>query len=161
MPASMWPVVVDSLIRIWGGLGLVGPDGAATGVHDGAPVGWDQMLSGVAVGVDQAYDDGNSGHFEQSWRDAGPAPFAAREETGEVVCTLWRQSGDDLMAPLRAAVFDDLESLWDAIATVSVLDPTGNRVTDVHVSRGDPVQRRTTAGCLVELPFRVRFRAIF
>lgn len=158
MAVSLWPVVVDRLIDVWAALGIVSPDGRGTiVVCDGQPVGWQDIAHGLAVGVDGAYPEGNSGRFEQEWRDAGPAPFAAREETGEVVCTLWRTTGDTGMRALRSGVFADLQAVWDAVASVDVLD---SRLVDLRLTQGDPVQQQTSAGALFELPFRVRYRAV-
>jgi hypothetical protein len=117
------------------------------------------MRSGVAVGVDGAYTDGNSGDFEQSWRDAGPAPDARRDETGEVVCTVWWSTGEDDMAAARSGAFAILDALWDAISTIWPLDPDANRVGSAWITRADPMMRRQN-GCLVEIPFRLRYRAV-
>lgn len=160
MPAAMWPTVAGSLHTLWSQLGLTLADSTPVGVWEGRPYGWDDMLAGVAIGVDGAYVDGNSGEFEQTWRDAGPAPDAHREETGEVVCTLWVSSGEDDMATVRDAAFGILDALWAAVDDIGSLDPTGNRVVSVWIARADPMLIRQ-AGCLAEIPFRLRYRAVF
>lgn len=154
----MWGSVAGALVQVWSGLGLT-VDGTPVAVWEGQPLGWDEMPCGVAVGVDAAYVDGNSGEFEQSWRDAGPAPHAAREETGEVVCSLWVSSGDDDMAAVRTAAFALFDALWAAIADITTLDPSGNRVVSAWLARADPMLVRRQ-GCIVEIPFRLRYRAV-
>lgn len=156
----MWPTVVDNLMRVWVALDLSGPDGAPVQVWEGQPYGWDEMRAGVAVGVDGAYTDGNSGEIEQEWRDAGPAPWANRQESGLVVCTCWYSSGDDDMAAVRTAAFGLLDQLWQAVCDVDSLDPAGQRVTAAWIERADPMLRRQN-GVLVEIPFRLRYRAVF
>lgn len=157
MAVSLWPTVVDKLIDIWSALTITSPGGGTIAVCDGQPVGWQDITHGLAVGVDGAYPEGNSGRFEQEWRDAGPAPFAARDETGEIVCTLWRTTGDTGMRALRAGVFADLATLWDAVDEIGVIDA---RLVDLRLIQGDPMQAQTPAGALFELPFRLSYHAV-
>lgn len=157
MSVSLWPVVVDRLITVWSALTITSPGGGTILVCDGQPVGWQDITHGLAVGVDGAYPEGNSGRFEQEWRDAGPAPYAARQETGEIVCTLWRTTGETTMSALRTGVFSDLAAIWDAVASVAVIDA---RLVDLRIMQGDPMQQQTPAGALFELPFRLRYVAI-
>lgn len=157
MTVSLWPTVVDRLVDVWTALEIPSPYGGTILVCDGQPVGWQDIPHGVAVGVDGAYPEGNSGSFEQTWRDAGPAPFAGRDETGEIVCTVWRTTGDTGMRALRAGVFEDLDALWDAVAGIDTVDV---RLADLRIVRGDPMQQQNPRGALFELPFRVRYRAV-
>ena len=149
--ASMWAATVDALLVAFAGATTVP-------VFDGIPVTYAELPLGVAVGVDGAYDNGTSGEFRQDWRDAGPAPWAHRDETGEIACTIWAQNGGDDLAALRTQVFDLLTALSAVIHTVNTLDP---RLVDAHILRGDPIQRRTSGGVVCEVAFRVAYRAIF
>lgn len=153
MTASMWPQVATALRTVFD---------AATDVdvYDGIPATYEQLASGVAVGVDAAYDDGTSGTIRQEWRDAGPAPDAHREESGEVVCTVWAQSGDDDLAAVRAAVFDILDDCLDSLHTVTALGIP--EVLSVRgLSSANPIQRRTSRGVVCEVAFRVAYYAVF
>lgn len=153
MTASMWPQVASALRTVF--------DAATTvDVFDGIPATYAELASGVAVGVDAASDDGTSGLIRQEWRDAGPAPAAHREEVGEVVCTVWAQSGDDDLAAVRTAAFDILDDCLDSLHTVTVLG-----LPDVLSVRGladaRPIQRRTARGVVCECTFRVGYYAVF
>ena len=153
MTASMWPQVAAALRTVF--------DAATTvDVFDGAPVTYAEIASGVAVGVDVASDDGTSGAIRQEWRDAGPAPAAHREETGEVVCTVWAQDGGDDLAAMRTAVFDILDDCLDSLHTVTVLGlPEVLSVRGLADAR--PIQRRTQRGVVCEVAFRVTYYAVF
>lgn len=149
----MWPQVAAALRTTF--------DAATTvDVFDGIPATYEQITSGVAVGVDAAYDDGTSGSIRQEWRDAGPAPDAHREEFGEVVCTVWAQSGDDDLSAVRQQCFDILDDCLDSLHTVTVL-----AIPEVLSVRGlssaNPVQRRTSRGVVCEVAFRVAYYAVF
>lgn len=149
----MWPQVASALKTVF--------DAAVeTDVFDGIPATYEQLAAGVAVGVDAAYDDGTSGDIRQEWRDAGPAPTAHREEWGEVVCTVWAQSGDDDLAAVRATCFDILDDCLDSLHTVTALG-----IPQVLSVRGlgsaKPVQRRTQRGVVCEVAFRVAYYAVF
>lgn len=153
MTASMWPQVASSLRTVF--------DAATTvDVFDGVPVTYAEIPAGVAVGVDAAFDDGTSGSIRQEWRDAGPAPDAHREETGEVVCTVWAQDGGDDLAAMRTAVFDILDDCLDSLHTVTALG-----IPEVLSVRGladaKPIQRRTSRGVVCEVAFRVTYYAVF
>jgi hypothetical protein len=114
----------------------------------------------VAVGVDAASDDGTSGSIRQEWRDAGPAPDAHREEVGEIVCTVWSQSGDDDMAAVRTACFDILDDCLDSLHQITTLGLS--TVLSVRgLSTATPVQRRTSRGVVCEVAFRVAYYAVF
>lgn len=153
MTASMWPDVATALRTTF--------DAATTvDVFDGIPTTYEQLAAGVAVGVDAAYDDGTSGNIRQEWRDAGPAPDAHREEWGEVVCTVWAQSGDDDLEAVRATCFDILDDCLDSLHTIDVL-----AIPEVLSVRGlstaQPIQRRTSRGVVCEVAFRVAYYAVF
>ena len=92
------------------------------------------------------------------WSRVIDAPWAHRDETGEIACTIWAQNGGDDLAALRTQVFGLLTDLADVIHTVNTLDP---RLVDAHILRGDPIQRRTSGGVVCEVAFRVAYRAIF
>lgn len=153
MTASMWPQVATALRAVF--------DAAtAVDVFDGIPATYEQLASGVAVGVDAAYDDGTSGSIRQDWRDAGRAPDAHREETGEVVCTVWAQSGDDDLSAVRDACFDILDDCLDSLHTVTVLGIP--EVLSVRgLSTANTIQRRTNRGVVCEVAFRVAYYAVF
>lgn len=153
MTASMWPQVTSALRTVF--------DAAVdVDVFDGIPTTYEQLAAGVAVGVDAAYDEGSSGNIRQEWRDAGPAPDAHREEWGEVVCTVWAQSGDDDLSAVRTTCFDILDDCLDSLHTVSVLGLP--QVLSVRgLSTASPVQRRTSRGVVCEVAFRVAYYAVF
>ena len=153
MSASMWPQVTTALRTVFD---------AATSVDvfDGIPATYAELASGVAVGVDATTDDGTSGTISQQWRDAGPAPTAHREETGEVVCTVWAQSGDDDLAAVRDAAFDILDDCLDSLHTVTALGlPEVLSVRGLADAR--TTQRRTARGVVCECTFRVSYYAVF
>jgi hypothetical protein len=153
MTASMWPQVADAVRAVFDAE-------VSVDVFDGIPATYAELASGVAVGVDAAYDDGTSGNIRQEWRDAGPAPDAHREEFGEIVCTVWAQSGDDDLAAVRATCFDLLDDCLDALHEIDTLGLP--QVLSVRgLSTATPVQRRTTRGVVCEVAFRVAYYAVF
>jgi hypothetical protein len=149
----MWPQVTAALRTVF--------DAAVdVDVFDGVPTTYEQIAAGVAVGVDAAFDDGTSGSIRQEWRDAGPAPDAHREEFGEVVCTVWAQSGDDDLSAVRAVCFDILDDCLDSLHQIDVLGLP--QVLSVRgLSSAQPVQRRTSRGVVCEVAFRVAYYAVF
>jgi hypothetical protein len=153
MTASMWPQVATALRTVFDAQTDVD-------VYDGIPTTYEQLAAGVAVGVDAAFDDGTSGDIRQEWREAGPAPDAHREEWGEVVCTVWAQSGDDDLAAVRVQVFDILDDCLDSLHTITALGIP--EVLSVRgLSSAKPVQRRTSRGVVCEVAFRVAYYAVF
>lgn len=149
----MWPQVTTALRTVF--------DAAVdVDVFDGVPTTYEQIAAGVAVGVDAAFDDGTSGSIRQEWRDAGPAPDAHREEFGEVVCTVWAQSGDDDLSAVRAVCFDILDDCLDSLHQIDVLGlPQVLSVRGLSIAQ--PVQRRTSRGVVCEVAFRVAYYAVF
>ena len=153
MTASMWPQVATALRTVFDAQTDVD-------VYDGIPTTYEQLAAGVAVGVDAAFDDGTSGDIRQEWREAGPAPDAHREEWGEVVCTVWAQTGDDDLAAVRVQVFDILDDCLDSLHTITALGIP--EVLSVRgLSSAKPVQRRTSRGVVCEVAFRVAYYAVF
>jgi hypothetical protein len=153
MTASMWPQVADAVRAVFDAE-------VSVDVFDGIPATYAELASGVAVGVDAAFDDGTSGNIRQDWRDAGPAPDAHREEFGEIVCTVWAQSGDDDLAAVRSTCFGLLDDCLDALHEIDTLGLP--QVLSVRgLSTATPVQRRTTRGVVCEVAFRVAYYAVF
>ena len=153
MSASKWHEVVDALISTF--------DAAVTvDVFDGIPITYAELAAGIAVGVDPAYEDGTAGSIRQEWRDAGKAPDAHREEYGEIICTVWAQSGDDNLSAVRNTVFDLLDACCDSLNTITVLNLPS--VLSVRArSNARPIQRRTAQGVICEVSFQVSYYAVF
>lgn len=156
MTGSLWPSVVDALVDAMRGADL----GGAV-VFDGPPPVDDSSPLAVAVGLATPEDAGQSaGSTRQSWRDAGPAPFAAREESGMVRCTAWAFSGDDWdFRSLRAAVADLMDAIHGGLAAVAPLGLA--QITDLRLAdEATWVQDQTPTGTTVEAMFAVAYRAI-
>lgn len=153
MTASMWPDVAAAIRTVFAASTLAD-------VYDGTPVNYEALERAVIVGADAASDEGISGTITQDWRDAGPAPAAHREEWGEVVCTVWAQSGDDDLGAVRDAAFAILDECLNAVHNIVSLGIP--EVTNlIGLRSGTPIQRRTKNGVICEIAFRVRYQAIF
>lgn len=151
MTASVWGDVASALIEVFGGVSDVP-------VFDGLPVTHESLPGGVAVGIDPASDEGMAGESRQEWRDAGPAPEAARKESGEVLCAAWAVSGDDDMAGVRSRAFGSLSLCMDEAHKITSLGL--GPLTSVGLSRLMVIQRRTSAGVICEVQFKVSYEAI-
>lgn len=104
-------VVIDALVALWGAE-LDVP------VVDGPGAGEDVYQAVVIVGYDGVSVDGRAGSWTQRYANVGPG--AARDETGEVLCSVFVQSGDGSFAELRGQA---LGLLGDMSAAVRA-DPT-------------------------------------
>lgn len=152
MTAALWPAVVNGLQTAFAGA-------TSWPVFDGIPITYEAMDRGIAVGIEATQDDGMSGEIRQDWRDAGPAPNANRYETGTVKCSIWRQSGDDDLAALRADVFACLDQLMTVAAAITPLGVAGLvNLAPLQVAR--PVQQRTEDGVIVEVAFDVGYSGV-
>lgn len=154
--ASLWPLVVDELVDVLSAAGLAGV------VFDGPPPADDATALAVSVGMPTETDaDSVSGRVSQVWRDAGPAPYANRQESGEVRCTAWAWTGDDFaIRALRASLAGLLDDISDALGAVT---PIGiPEVTDLRVLDSvEFVQRSDERGTTVEAMFTVAYQAVF
>lgn len=152
MTAALWPNVVTGLVSAW-------TTATDWPVYDGKPLTWDSLDRGVAVGVEAALEDGQSGALRQSWRDAGPAPFAAREETGTVTCALWAQDGGQDMAGLRADLWACLDDIIDVAVQITPLGiPALTTVTPLATAR--PLQRWHPKGMFVAVEFDLAYTGL-
>lgn len=155
MTASLWPAVVDALVSTLTAANL---DGV---VFDGPPPADDSTMLGVAIGMATADDvEDAAGTTSQTWRDAGPAPQAAREERGTVRCTAWAWSGDDWQfAARRAQLAGLLDDISDTLAAVT---PMGlQQIVDLRLADSITwVQTQSKGGTTVEAMFTVAYTAI-
>lgn len=153
MSAALWPEVTSALVSLWQNVTTVT-------VYDGMPLTYGRMTEGIAVGVSVTEDDGSSGDFSQEWRDAGPAPYAKRMETGSIKCSLWVQRGDsNAIAACRTRVFEILALITNAAADFGQLNVSGlTSLTPVVMAR--PTQLLTDDGTYVELQFTVTYAGI-
>ena len=152
MTAALWPAVVSGLVQAW-------TPATTWPVFDGQPHTYARLEAGVAVGINPDIEQ-NSGGFRQEWRDAGPAPFSAREETGTVRCSIWRQTGSsDGIAACRDEVFTVLDALAAASASVT---PVGvpQLTTLLPVTSSEVLQQLTEDGTVVELVFTVAYTGL-
>lgn len=154
--ASLWPLVVDELVDVLSAAGLAGV------VFDGPPPADDATALAVSVGMPTETDaDSVSGRVSQVWRDAGPAPFANRQESGEVRCTAWAWTGDDFtFRALRASLAGLLDDISDALGAVTPLAIP--EITDLRVLDSvEFVQRSDERGTTVEAMFTIAYQAVF
>lgn len=154
MTAALWPSLVSGLVSAWTASAPAGWQ-----VWDGKPLTWDQLERGVAVGVEAALEDGQSGSVRQEWRDAGPAPLAARQESGSVTCAMWIQDGGEDIAGLRSQLWDCLTVLTGVAIQIEPLGVDG--LTWVScLSQARPLQRWMSDGCLVAVEFDVAYSGL-
>ena len=157
MIGSLWPHVTDALVG-----GLRAADLGAAVVFDGPPPVDDATGLGVSVGLASPDDaEQSAGTTRQVWRDAGPAPFAARQENGTVRCTAWAFAGNDWdFATLRGQVAALLDGIQDGLAAISPLGLA--QVTDLRLADEITwVQSQTPTGTTVEAMFAVAYQAVF
>lgn len=152
MTAALWPAVAAGLVQAW-------TPATTWPVFDGQPLTYASLECGVAVGINPEIEQ-TSGGFRQEWRDAGPAPFAARQEAGTVRCSIWRLTGDSNgIAAARAEVFAVLDALVDASAAVT---PVGVPALTslLPVTSAEVLQQLTEDGTVVELTFTVAYSGL-
>lgn len=140
-----WDVVYGHLLEL-----LPTLDGLSTdAVSDGPPLG-DFPAFFAAVGDD---GDGNAGNYTQDYGDAGLV-----DETGEILCRLVAQSGDEKSLPtLRATVsgwVDDLSAAFRADKTLGGLLRQGSTVA---VGRVEPSQQQTQQGAVVDATVAITY----
>lgn len=157
MTGSIWPQVVDAVLDVLDSAPLGGAR-----LFDGPPPVDDASPLGVAIGMPGPVDGQDiSGQTEQTWRDAGPAPFANREETGSIGCTAWAWTGNDFaFRTLRANVRGLLDAITDALAAITPLNLPTVIGLQLH-SRIEWVQRQDERGTTVEAMFRITYAAVF
>lgn len=152
MTASLWPAVVSGLVAAW-------TPATTWPVFDGQPHTYAALPHGVAVGINPEVEQ-TSGGFSQDWRDAGPAGFAARQETGTVRCSIWSQTGDaDTIPARRSEVFAVLDALVAACATIT---PVGVPALTslLPATTAEVLQQLTPEGTIVELVFTVAYAGL-
>ena len=152
MTASLWPDVVAGLISAW-------TQTTSWPVFDGQPHTYDRLEQGVSVGINPDVEQ-TSGGFRQEWRDAGPAPFAARQETGTVRCSIWRQTGNATdITDCRQQVFAVLDAL---VAATAGITPVGVPALTslIPVTSAEVLQQLTADGTVVELVFTVAYTGL-
>lgn len=100
--------------------------------------------------------DEDAATVERDWSAMGNRWI---EETGEVVCSIWAQSGDTDLSAQRTR----LATMFAACEAALLTDPTLGGLlfrdpVSIPVSRLR--QQQTTAGAVVHLIFTVRFQAL-
>lgn len=154
MTATLFTQVTDALVSVLSA-------SLSVDVFDGRPRTLDDKRTGIAVGVDSNLrGDDAAATLRQVWREAGPAPFAHRDESGELVVSVWSQSGDDDFKPHRDAVASILDDVFEALAPVTTLGIP--ELIDLQIlDSANIYQLRTDYGVVVEATFRVAWRGIF
>lgn len=124
-------------------------------VIDGPPDIGDPLPLAVIVGYDGDSDDGRAGGVAQEWRTLGPE--ASRDETGDVVCAVWAQSGDEPFWVLRSRVRGVLVAVQEVLRAAPTLDVEG--LLWVQLRAADLFQGDAD-GNVVRLVFYVSFMSV-
>lgn len=146
LPPLQIVAVIDALVDAF--------DALTCPVFDGPPNTQERLPVAVIVGYDGVSEEGRVGGFAQQYAHLGLA--AQRDESGDVICAVWAQSGDADYATLRARVSD----VVGQIQTLLRADPTLGLdwVARVELAGGD-MYAGDADGNAVRLTFRLTYES--
>ena len=138
--------LLDALVTVWG-------DALEVPVLDGPVAGETVYPAVVIVGYDGVSDEGRAGSWRQQYANLGAG--AARDESGEVVCAVFVQSGDAAFTTLRRRAVELLGGMSSALRadpTVGINGMFAVEVAGVSMFAGD------ADGQAVRLELTVEYR---